>query len=221
MKFSGRMPGAWRPLWCLVTVLVAALGCAGESRAFSHGPRVELQPIDVFRRSNIQYYGGAALGVLSFKGPAQMSAAGDEIARIYAQELLKPGFFKDVRFFARSAASQEEAVWLARTLECDLIMEATIQYLLDGSGSMPTHLDIAVKILDARSGTVAWDLGQKASSNPGKEVDLFWSVKKGAPAERYPAMAKALAVQLVHFLAGLPPEVDTGDGGKGKGRFKW
>lgn len=195
-------------MWCAMVGMGHASGPFMWLDADSKRP-VEAEPINVFRTSSLKYYAGAALGVLIFDAPAAMSPAGEEVARVYVQEFLKLGAFRDVKLIPCVAASGEEAVWLARTNRCDLIMKASVDEFLDGTGAMSTHLSVNVKILDARAGSVAWELQQKASSEPGKDRDFFWSVKKGAPAQRYPAIARTLARQLTDYLA-IPPVDEEG-----------
>lgn len=178
---------------------------------------VKAEPIKVFRASSLKYYSGAALGVLTFNAPVAMNSAGEEVARVYVQELFRLGVFRDVKLIPCVAGSGEEAVWLARTNQCDLIMKASVDDLLDGSGAMATHVSINVKILDARTGNVAWELQQEASSEPGKDRDFFWSVKKGAPAQRYPVIARSLARQLVDYLA-VPLSMRKAERGESLGR---
>ncbi len=160
------------------------------------------EPIEVLIHADPLVFRRAKLAVLPFDAPDYAAGVGTRIAAIYVQELLRRGAFAQPMAMPYSAGSDEEAILMARRENFDLVMRSQIEYLLDGSGAMPTHLDTNVRILDVRSGRTLWSLKQKAFSEPGPDVDLFWTTFSGSPAQRYELLSKALAEQFsVYFLS--------------------
>jgi hypothetical protein len=141
------------------------------------------------------------MGVFYAVVPNYAASAEQEVTTVYVDELLRSNVFSRVVLIPRSVKTEEEAIWWGRHEKCDLVMESEILYLLSGSGSMPTQLDMRIRILDMRTGMVVWDLKQKAVSKPGSDVDLFWRTLSAQPARKYRTLAKDLAEQLSRFLA--------------------
>ena len=138
--------------------------------------------------------------MLHFSAPPYAAGAVDEMTSIFWQELLKSGIFAQIELIPHGTGSAEEALWLARSARCDLVMQSAIVYLLDGSGAQPTRIRVSTRILDVRTGTALWVLGQEALSQPGQDIDLFWTTISGKPAQRASTLAKTLAEQFVGTL---------------------
>lgn len=195
------------PLTCRAILLGGFLVAATCGWAHAFGLRaaaerpVMLRPVEVLTRSALSQYAGATVGLARFQGPPGHDAEMDAIARAYLKALLKLGAFKEVKTIARPVRDDSEAVWLSRREGCDLILTATVRHVVGGTGAMPTHLQVDVRILDARMNGVAWHLQQRGRSEPGKDLDLFWSTRVGAPAQKVPVLAEALAEQLSRYLA--------------------
>jgi hypothetical protein len=73
--------------------------------------------------------------------------------------------------------------------------------MMDGSGNMPTELIVRIRILDARSERVLWDVKQRGWSEPGRDFDLFWNTIVGGPAMRCSVLADSLARRFAAYLA--------------------
>ena len=196
------MPFAFWAL--LLGGFLMAVGC-GWAHAFgldveSDRP-VKLRPIEVLSRSTIRHYAGATLGLAQFQGPPAQDAAMEKIVQAYMKELLKLGIFKEVKTIQHPVRDDSDAIWLSRREGCDLLLTTSVLYVVGGTGAMPTQLQVDVRILDARLDRVAWHLQQKAFSEPGRDIDLFWSTRVGAPAQKVSILAEALADQLSRYLA--------------------
>jgi hypothetical protein len=197
----------------LVSSLAGAAGCVSQMRAQSTRP-VRCEPVEAFVRSNSAGYATARMGVLYFAVPNYAVSAEREVTPIYVEELIRSGAFSQVELIPRYVRTDDEAIWWGRHERCDLVMESEILYLLSGSGTMPTQLEIRIQIIDTRTGAVLWDMRQKAFSEPGPDIDLTWHTLSGQPAQKYRALARALAEQLSGFLA-------TGNDSKGKKGGGW
>lgn len=187
----------------LVCVSLGLSGCMGALQAKSPRP-VHCDPPQVLVQTDLRRYSPLKLGILPFEVPPYASSAVTDVTDAYYQELLRTGLFRTVRILPYEVKSDPEALWWARCEEVDLLMRSGIQYLLDGSGALPTQIEINVRILDVRSGQTAWEVRQKAFSEPGADVDLFWTTIPGKPAQRYRLLSSSLAAQLAQLL--IPPE---------------
>lgn len=198
-----RQVNSWLCKLLLITGFIVAMGC-GDAQAFNWGaksaPSLVLRPIEVLTRSSIGSYAGATLGLCRFRGPSAQADTTEKIAQAYMKEFLKTGIFKEVKAIPQLAQSEPEAVWLSRKAGCDLLVSASVLYVLGGSGALPTQLQVDVRIMDARLGKVVWHFQQSALSEPGRDSDFFWSTRVGAPAHGLPALAEALASQLSAYL---------------------
>jgi hypothetical protein len=156
--------------------------------------------MDIILQTDAASFGLARLGMLPFSTPQYAVGAGKEVTEFYRAELLRVGIFRELVMIAHSVKTDEEAVWWGRREGCDLVMRPVITYLMDGSGGLPTHLQTSIQILDVRTGRLRWSLNQKAYSEPGPDVDLFWTTIPGSPAQRYRLLARSLAEQLSDYF---------------------
>lgn len=178
-----------------IMVSVAILtGCASSMPAKSGSP-VKVEPMEIILQSDSASYGLAKLGVLPFSAPQYAPAAEKDVTDFYWQEMVRQGAFRELRMIPHSIKTETEALWWGRQEGCDLVMKPTITYLLDGSGGLPTQLETSIQIIDVRSGRTLWNVRQKAYSEPGADLDLFWTTIPGSPAQRYRFLARALAEQ--------------------------
>lgn len=174
-------------------------GCATSMRAESDRP-VLCAPLEILIEANPLVFQRAKLAVLPFETPDYAPGAGMGAAEAYVQELLRTAAFAQSIVVPYHVKSDEEAVLSARRDGFDLVMRSSILYLLDGSGALPTHLETSIRVLDVRSAKTLWYLKQKAYSEPGPDVDLFWTTLSGNPAQRYEMLAKALAEQFSTYM---------------------
>lgn len=184
----------------LLSVLSLSAGCAGSLHAKSSRP-VRVEPMDIMLQTDAASFGLAGLGIFPFSAPHYAGDAGKDITDQYWGELLAKGVFRQLKIIPHAVGNDEEAVWWGRREDCDLVMVSKIKYFMDGSGGLPTQLETNVRIIDVRSGRLLWDLEQKAYSDPGPDVDLFWTTIPGSPAQRCRLLAKSLARQLADYLS--------------------
>ena len=191
-------------LICLAGLCFAFSGCAATFRAESRRP-VEDTSLEVFVRADGNRYRSAKIGIFSFNAPSYASAAENELATIYWEEILRSGLFKQVILIPHQVSDSSEAIWWGRREQCDLIMMPQVVYMVDGSGALTNRLEVGVRILDTRSGQLLWDFKQKASSNPGPDIDLYWTTISGKSAQGYQTLARYLAQQTPQALLPPPP----------------
>lgn len=197
-----RLAGKPGMLMCIGLIMCNMVGCGSPIRAKSSRP-VRVEPMEIILQSDATSYGLARLGVLPFVAPGYAPGAEKEITNAYWQEILRGGIFLQPVLISRPVKTDGEAIWWGRHEGCDLVMNSAITYFMDGTGALPTRLETSIQILDVRSGKVLWKLRQKAYSEPGPDVDLFWTTIPGSPAQRYYLLAKSLAEQLLQYLRNL------------------
>ena len=171
---------------------------------------LSIQPMEVFRRGDVARNPYLRLLIFPFGDPPYAPGTGAETALAYRQELLRQAVFAQVELTSEPPRNREDALWQARETGFDLVLLATVTYLLDGSGAQPSQLDVEAQILEARTGRTVWYLRQKAVFHPGRDVDLTWTVYSGRPARSYRALATALGEQLAVEL--LPPRENCKSG---------
>jgi len=204
-----KLPGVIFPIRALaVTALLLAVsstgGCmATQLKAGSNRP-VQAK-MDVFVHSEIGPHMMDRICILTFSAPPEMADAAFPLTAAFQARLLQRRPFRDVVLERHAVKSDAEALWYARSAGCELALAPVLIYMMDGTGGVPTELDIRIRILDTRTGKVLWDVKQCAQSEPGADIDLFWNTIVGQPAQRVRPMADYLAQQFADFLT-PPPE---------------
>ncbi len=191
-----------------VFALLLTIGCAGgclatQMKAGSCRP-VQMN-MDVFARSSTGAHWMDNICILPFSAPPEMGAASGFLTSAYQARLLQGGPFRQTTALGYEVKSDDEALWYARNEGFALVMRPALLYMLDGTGALPTELDVRTRILDARTGKLLWDVKQCGRSEPGPDIDLYWSTVVGQPAQRCQVIADRLAQQFTAFLA-MPPE---------------
>jgi len=192
-----------RGILALLCVGLGLWGCMGALPAKSPRP-IQCEPPQVLMQTDFTRYRQSRLGILLFEVPPYASEAAPDVTDAYYRELLRTGLFRTVKILPYPVKNDQEALWWARSEGWDLLMRSDIQYLLDGSGALPTQIEVCTRILDVRTGQPIWEVRQKAYSEPGADVDLFWTTVPGKPAQRYRLLSSALGAQLAQML--IPPE---------------
>ena len=180
--------------------LCGTVGCVSQYLT-RPGRSVHLLQLENITSSDATSYAQARLGVFLFSAPPYALGAEKDVTAFYVQELLRSKAFAQITMVSFSVDTDEAAISWGRREGYDLVMRSSILYLLGGSGAQATQLETNVRILDVRSGRSRWESKQKAVSEPGSDIDLFWTTLPGAHAHRYGILAKSLAEQFSQFLA--------------------
>lgn len=146
-------------------------------------------------------YTGKTLGFTSFRAPAHAIGAVEWLNRVYVEKLFQEGVFARIKTIDAGVATLEEAIRLGREERCEVVLVPEVVSLRESSGAMPTELQVRVQLLDVESGRLLAGLRQRASSEPGCDIDLVWNILEGQPAIRFRQLAELLAVQYARFLA--------------------
>ena len=186
----------------LVGMLVAgsiAAGCVTSGLKATSARPVDAG-MEIYVRSLIQQHAMDTLCMLAFSTPPEMAAASASLTSAFQSRLQQKGVFRQIRVLPCEANSDSEAVWRARDQGCTLVMCPVLIYMRDGTGGMPTELEVRTRILDARTGGVLWDVKQRGTSEPGPDIDLTWDTFEGDPAQRCHVLADSLARRFAEYL---------------------
>jgi hypothetical protein len=195
------LAGCFAALWVLLT----ASGCATTVRdQLAHA--VTSEAAEIYVRPAFGTDQRSRLAILPFKAPAYAAGAANPVTESYFQELLRGGIFRQVTLVRDVPPGSNGAIPWEQLRDYDLVLQGEILYLMAGTGSMPTQLQVEVRIIDVSRRTLAWYLRQQSSSQPGQDLNLIWRTVPGEPARPYQAMATVLAQQLAQIL--IPPETN-------------
>ncbi len=189
-------------VWVGILLLYLS-GCAAGPD-FQRSRPVELSPVDVITRRPYDPYAYRRLCLMPFSGPQGMEKLGASLADIYRQGLVQNGLFSDPTVLEQKPRFPGASVVQDRSAfgDCSLVLAGTIQKIHDGSGALPTVVELTVRIFDAEHGTLLWEVVQEGRSSPSPDVDLFWNVVPGGGAADYRQTGRWMARQFALFLKG-------------------
>jgi len=191
-----RLPG----IILLLLAICSAGGCiATQLKTNSNRPVGE--NMEIFVQAMIQQHTMDSICIFPFASPPEIEAASASITSAFKSRLVQRCPFREVTLLPYKVKSDSEALWYARNAGCSLVMRPLLLYMMDGSGNLPTKLIVRIRILDARTGEVLWDVKQTAWSDPGPDIDLTWNTISGEPAQRCGVMADCLAQRFAGYLA--------------------
>jgi len=185
-----------------IAVLVAGCACWGciatQMKATSSRP--VNADMEIFAQAMIEQHTMDTLCLFPFGAAPENWAASPSITAAYLSRLVQRRPFLKIRAVPYEPKSDSEAIWYARYEGCTLAMLPSLLYVMDGTGSMPTELTVRIRILDARTGGVLWDIKQEGRSEPGPDIDLYWNTITGQPAQRRSVLADCLSRRFAEYL---------------------
>lgn len=175
-------------------------GCiATQLKATSDRP-VEAR-MEVFARASVLQHTMDSACLFRFSAPPEMEEASPMLTSVFASRLEQKEPFAQIRLVPVTVGSDAAALWYARKKGCPLAIVPSLLYMVQGAGGLPTKLVVHIRILDAATGQVLWDIKQTAWSEPGPDIDLTWNTIVGAPAQGDHALAECLADRFTGYLA--------------------
>ena len=188
----------------LLLVISGASGCGFLSTRLKDSSNRPVQTdMEVFVHAAIGQHTMDRMCIFPFSSPPEMAAASYPLTTAFQTRLVQRCPFRLIKTLPYAVKSDSEALWYARNEGCELAMVSSLLYMMDGTGAMPTKLVVRIRILDARTSAVLWDIKQSARSEPGSDIDLTWNTFQGDPAQRCSVMADRLAQRFAEFL--VPP----------------
>lgn len=184
----------------LLAASCVAGGCiTSQLKATSSRP-VEAT-MDVFAHAPIMEYSMDSACLFRFTAPHSMAAASPMLTSAFEERLVQSAPFARITMVPVTVDSDAQAIWYARKKGCPIAILPSLLYMMGGAGGMPTKLVVRIRILDAVTGQLLWDVKQRAWSNPGPDIDLTWNTIVGAPAQRCRVLAACLAQRFADYLA--------------------
>ncbi len=192
----------------LILALLVAASCSSCSRTILSLSNTT-DTVEIFVQPAFGTDLRTKIAILPFQTPKNAVDAGNVLTETYYQEVLRAGGFRQVTL----VREPQPPSWYLPTWQTvkdhDLVLQGQILYLLTGTGSTPTRLDVEVRIVDVSRGTMAWYVKQQCVSQPGQDVDLILKEVPGERAKPYQELATVLArkfVQVITTMPGPPPE---------------
>jgi hypothetical protein len=189
----------------LFLIVGSAGGCLGTQLGAGSTRPVDTK-MDVFVRSQIERHMMDKICILPFSAPPDYADVALALTSAFQTKLTQRRPFREAVMLRDPVNSDTEALWFARSEGCELAMVPVLIFMNDGTGALPTKLEIRIRILDSRTAKVLWDVRQYAQSEPGADLDLAWYTIGGMPARRCRAMGDLLADQFADSL--VPPPQD-------------
>jgi hypothetical protein len=187
----------------IFTLLFVTTGCSSTSRTLLAQANTT-DTAEIYVHPAFGTAQRAKLAVLPFKAPPYAVDTANVVTETYYQELLRTGGFHQVTLVRELPHTQRHLPPWQALKDFDLVMQGEVVYVLSGTGSSPTQLQVEVRIVDVSRGTMAWYLRQQCVSQPGQEVDLIWSTVPAQPARAYQDMAAVLARKFVQIITAMP-----------------
>lgn len=182
--------------------LISVTGCMFKNRILAQRS-VTIEPIEIVTARDLTAKWRGKLGVFTFAGTPYAGKGKEQLSTIYFEKLLKNGPFRETLLLHSTPASDEDALRLGRELSCDAVLLGSIDYLLDSSGATPTALEVHIRVVEIMTGNLLAYFRQQGRSQPGSDVDLYWTVVQGSPAVRLHGLAELLAEQASQQLNSL------------------
>ena len=185
-------------------LLLAAICCTGGCLATqlkATSPRPVEATLDVFVQASVIQHMMDSACLFSFSTPPELEAASPMLTSAFQTRLVQRGPFPRIMVVPAKVVSDAEALWYARKQACSLAIVPSLLYMMDGAGGLPTKLEVRLRVLDAATGQVLWDIVESAWSEPGPDIDLTWNTVVGAPARRCRVLADCLAERFVGYFA--------------------
>lgn len=148
----------------LLILVFLLVGCSGKTpqTGWKHQP-VEAKKnaplVLIFPEENL--YQEAILGVLPFQVPANLRREqGEAVGVLFKDVLLARQAFPRIVAIREPYLSQEEAVVMGRKAGVDLVLAGRVTHALEGSQFGGGRLEVAIRIINARTGNTIWYVEQ-------------------------------------------------------------
>ena len=204
----------------LVGLLTATVGCAhwqyDQFPAPSWNPTGLATPrIDkrnqVFAHPGNQNFRLGRVGLLDFRTVPDFAEVGPAFTQIFYRELLAKKAFAEVVLIPETYTTKEEALRLAKRHQVDVILLGEVPYYLDGGTVGTSGLQVDLKVIEAGSGRLLWNLSDSLKATHRPIIDLIVTETRPYPIPSMGALAARLAGRLAATLEqGQPAPPPTG-----------
>ncbi len=118
-------------------------------------------PVVFIHPLSSEAYAQSTVGIMPFMVPANMNAGfGAGAASIFQDILLGKQAFAKVKLLPGQYGNAEEAIAAGRKGKVDLVLAGRINYALEGTEMGGARLDVAVRLINAKTGKTVWHIAQ-------------------------------------------------------------
>jgi len=135
---------------------------------------------------------------------------GPAFTQIFYRELLATGAFAEVVLIPETCASREEALRLAKQYNVNVMLLGEVPYYLDGGTVGTSGLQVDLKVIEAGSGRLLWNLSDSVKATPRPIIDLIVTETRPYPTPPIGVLASRLAARLAAILERGQPESPAG-----------
>jgi|UniRef100_A0A7V6A5W1 hypothetical protein len=207
----------WNALGILTLIagLLAAAGCGhwqyDQFPAPSWNPRGLATP-RLDQRDRVYAYPGSQslrtgrAGLMEFRTVPDFANVGPAFTRIFHRELLAKRAFTDVVLIPAPYYTDEDALRQAKRHKVDVLLLGEIPYYLDGGTVGNSGLQVDLKVIEAGSGRLLWNLSDSIKATRRPIIDLIVTETRPYPTPSMGSLASRLAGQVAAKLEqGQPP----------------
>lgn len=149
-------------------------------------------------------------GVLIFRTTPEFPEGGAAIAEIFYRELLARRVFVEVVFIPERFTTKEDALAVAQYHHLDLMVLGEVPYYLDGGTVGNSGLQVDLKVLDARTGRIVWNMSDSIKAVRRPIIDLWVTETRPYPTPSIGTLAGRLAARMAATLEEGEPRSPSG-----------
>jgi hypothetical protein len=204
----------------LAGLLTASIGCShwqtDQFPAPSWNPTGYATPLiskqnQVFAHPGSQNLRLGRAGLLNFRTVPDFAEVGPAFTEIFYRELLAKRAFAEVVLIPETYTTKEEALRLAKRYRADVMLLGEVPYYLDGGTVGTSGLQVDLKVMEAESGRLLWNLTDSLKATRRTIVDLIVTESRPYPTPSMGTLAARLAGRLAATLEqGQPPPPPSG-----------
>ncbi|OPX20392.1 MAG: hypothetical protein BZ151_04070 [Desulfobacca sp. 4484_104] len=192
----------------LFSLGLLAGGCNIE-RPYLLEPLVYAAPTQVFLNPPTRLLLTSRTGLFYFTTPDNVPNVSLPLTEIFYQQFLKKQAFYDLRLIPQTYSTLEEALRIGRLKGYDLILLGQVPYFLDSGTISKSGLQIDLRIIEVKSGTVIGYLSDAVGAEPSPMLDfIIWDTKPKSSPSVY-ALAQVLAARVAAVLTYIPEDATS------------
>jgi len=201
-------------LFILLGLLLCATGCrhwqTDQFSAPSWNPTGFASPMitkndRVFAHPGKENLRAGRAGLMIFRTHPEFPEVGPAFTEIFHRELLAKRTFTDVVLIPVVYTTKDEALRQAKRHQANIMLLGEIPYYLDGATVGTSGLQVDLKIMEAGSGRLLWNLSESVKAKPRPIVSLMVTETRPYPTPTMGTLASRLAGRLATTLEEGPP----------------
>ncbi|MDD3581594.1 MAG: hypothetical protein PHW74_11300 [Desulfobacca sp.] len=189
----------------LLSLGVLAGGCNIE-RPYLLEPLVYAAPTQVFLDPPTGLLLTSRTGLFYFTTPDNVPNVSLPLTEIFYQQFLRKQAFYDLRLIPQTYSTLEEALRIGRVKGYDLILLGQVPYFLDSGTTSKSGLQVDLRIVEVKTGTVIGYLSDAVGAEPSPMLDFIIWDTKSKPSPSVYALAQILANRIADTLTFIPED---------------